>query len=82
LEKTPELKDRFKMLIMVVISADIHCFRIEIGIRSVSHNVLDECKMSFEISSLVAGLKKATQLGLMCGEVLLKFNSNTRLTEN
>jgi len=58
LEKTPELKDRLTMLIMVGRSADRHCFGGEVGIGSRSQKCwmteIHACKISFS----VAGLKK------------------------
>jgi len=70
LEKTPELRDRLTMLLMVGKRASRHCFRKEVGIGSRSHKVMSDCEMSLQISSLVAGLKKeklvGTRLGSRC----------------
>jgi len=58
LGKTPELKDRLTMLVMVGRSACRQCFRREVGIGPRSQNVFDYWDRSLRISSSVAGLKK------------------------
>ena len=42
LGKTPELKDKLTMLVMVGRSAGRHCLRREVGIGSRSQKVLDD----------------------------------------
>jgi len=44
--KTPVLKKRLTMFIIVGRSAGKHCFRIEVGIGSRSQKELDDCEMS------------------------------------
>jgi len=54
--KTPVLKDRLTIFVIVGRSAGRHCFRIEVGIGLRSQKELDDCEMILLISSLVAGL--------------------------
>ena len=51
LGKTPELKDKLTMLVMVGRSTGRYCFRREVGIGSRSQKVLDDCETSLQISS-------------------------------
>jgi len=67
--KTPVLKERLTMFVIVGRSAGRHCFRIEVGIGSRSQKELDDCEMSLLISSLVAGLKKVGLVGRTLGSV-------------
>jgi len=64
LGKTPELKDRLTMLVMVGRSAGRSCFRREVGIGSRSQKVLDYRDTSLTISSSVAGVKKVRSVGI------------------
>jgi len=70
LEKTPELKDR---LFMMGRSACKHCFRMEVGIGSRSQKVLDDCEMSLQISSLVAGLRRVKLVGTSWVQCDMRF---------
>jgi len=64
LGKTPELKDRLIMLVMVGRSAGTSCFRREVGIGSSSQKVLDDWDTSLQMSSSVAELKKVRLVGI------------------
>jgi len=69
LGKTPELKDRLTMLVMVGRSAGRSCLRREVGIVSRSQKVLDDWDTSLKISSSVARLKKVRLVGIWLGSV-------------
>jgi len=64
LGKTPALKDRLTMLVMVGRSVGRNFFRREVSIGSRSQKVLDDGDTSLQISSSVAGLKKVRLVGI------------------
>jgi len=66
--KTPILKDRLTIFVIVGRSAGRHCFRIEVGIGSRSQKELDDCELILLISSL-AGLKQVRLVGRTLGSV-------------
>jgi len=67
--KTPVLKDRLTIFVIVGRNAGRHCFRIEVGIGSRSQKELYDCEMILLISSLVAGIKQVRLVGGTLGSV-------------
>jgi len=67
--KTPVLKDRLTVFVIVFRSAGRHCLRIEVCIGSKSQKELDDCEMILLISSIVAGLKQVRLVGRTLGSV-------------
>jgi hypothetical protein len=64
LGKTPVLRERLTMSVIVGRSIGRHCLRIDVGMGSRSQKVLDDRLMSLESSSLEAGVKTVRLAGM------------------
>jgi len=64
LGKTPVLRERLTISVIVGRSIGRHYLRIDVGIGSRSQKVLDDLHMSLESSSLDTGMKTARLAGM------------------